>query len=407
MKRTIFALIICLAAVTVAYGQARDVRRASTQLNRGNYPAAKQFIDAALNDEAALQDPTTFLVRSRIYMDIFNSQDPAVRALHPNPLQVADEALQRARELDQIGLRILEIEQHAMFLSELLYNKGVGLYNEEDYLNASRTFLRSFQIAESFNAIDTTTLYNAGLAAELGGDLNAAKTHYTRLVELNYPQPFLFSSMGNIHMAMGDTAKALEVISLGRTRFPDDLNLLFSEANVFIFTRQTEKARQALYTAIERDPNNPNLHFALGANFDNVAQDTMRNLEDRQFAYNEAIKAYARAIEIDPNYFDAIYNLGVIHFNEGIRIFEAADARLRKNPTTAGFREYEREEKRFQEQWLRAQPYLERAKEMIDSKDPNFEVVVVSLIQLYARTNQAEKLQQMQEVYNRLTGNPQ
>jgi len=407
MKRTIFALIICLAAVTVAYGQARDVRRASAQLNRGNYPAAKQFIDAALNDEVALQDPTTFLVRSRIYMEIFNSQDTAVRALHPNPLQVADEALQRARELDQIGLRILEIEQHAMFLSELLYNKGVGLYNEEDFLNASRTFLRSFQIAESFNAIDTTTLYNAGLAAELGGDIKAAKTHYTRLIELNYPQPFLFSSMGNIHMALGDTTKALEVISLGRTRFPDDLNLLFSEANVFIFTRQTEKARQALYTAIERDPGNPNLHFALGANFDNVAQDTLRSLEDRQFAYNEAIKAYARAIEIDPNYFDAIYNLGVIHFNEGIRIFEAADAQLRKNPTTAGFREYEREERRFQEKWLKAQPYLERAKEMIDTKDPNFEVVVVSLIQLYARTNQAEKLQQMQEIYNNLTGNPQ
>jgi tetratricopeptide (TPR) repeat protein len=407
MKRTIFALIICLAAVTVAYGQARDVRRASTQLNRGNYPAAKQFIDAALNDQAALQDPTTFLVRSRIYMDIFNSQDPAVRALHPNPLQVADEALQRARELDQIGLRILEIEQLAMFLSELLYNKGVGLYNQEDYLNASRTFLRSFLIAESFNAIDTTTLYNAGLAAELGGDIKAAKTHYTRLIELNYPQPFLFSSMGNIQMALGDTAKALEVISMGRSRFPDDLNLLFSEANIFIFTRQTEKARQALYTAIERDPGNPNLHFALGANFDNVAQDTLRNLEDRQFAYNEAIKAYARAIEIDPDYFDAIYNLGVIHFNEGIRIFEAADAKLRKNPTTAGFREYEREEKRFQEQWLRAQPYLERAKGMIKTTDPNFEVVVVSLIQLYARTNQAEKLQQMQEIYNSLTGNPQ
>ncbi|HSV87106.1 MAG TPA: tetratricopeptide repeat protein [Bacteroidales bacterium] len=407
MKRTIFALIICISTVTITYGQARDVRRANTQHSRGNIAAAKQFIDAALNDEAALQDSYTFILKSRIYMDIFNSQDTAVNALHPNPLQVADEALQRARETDKIGLRVLEIEQHERFLSELLYNKAVVQYNAKDFLEASRSFLRSFQVAEFSAAIDTTTLYNAALAAELGGDINKAKTHYARLIELNYPQPFLYSSMGNITMVLGDTAKALEYITLGRSKFPDDLNLLFSEANIYIFTRQSEKARQALNTAIERDPNNPNLHFALGANFDNVAQDTLRTLEERQFAYNEAINAYSRAIELDPNYFDAIYNLGVIYFNEGIRIFEAADARLRKNPTAAGFREYEREEKRFQEQWLKAQPYLELAINMIDINDPNYEVVVVSLLQLYARTNQAEKLQEMQEIYDSLTGNPQ
>jgi len=407
MKRTISALIFCLVAITVSYGQTRDVRRASTQLDRGNYAAAKQFIDAALNDEAALQDPTTFLVRSRIYMEIFQSQDPVVTALHPNPLQVAEEAILRAREVDKIGLRVLEVEQHAQFLSELLYNKAVGLYNTQAYIDASKTFLRSFRAAELANATDSTTLYNAALASELGGDINTAKTHYLRLIEMNYPQPFLYSSMGNIKMALGDTAKAIEYISLGRTRFPDDLNLLFSEANVYIFSRQTEKARQALAEAIERDPANPNLYFALGANFDNMAQDTLRTPEERQFAYNEAIMAYTRAIELDSNYFDAIYNLGVIHFNEGIRIFEAADARLRKNPTAAGFREYEKEEKRFQEQWLKAQPYLERAKGMIEKNNPNFQVVVVSLIQLYARTGQAEKLEQMQEIYNNITENPQ
>ena len=138
-----------------------------------------------------------------------------------------------------------------------------------------------------------------------------------------------------------------------------------------------------------------------------MAQDTTYTVEDRMFAFREAEKAYKRAIELDENYFDAIYNLGVLYFNEGIRIFEEADAKLRMNPTAAAFKEYEEQEGRFRDQWLVAQPYLEKAMNMIEETDPNLEVVVVSLLQLYARTNQPEKLEQMQDLYHKHFGQPE
>lgn len=405
MKQFLSAVILCLVFAGTAYGQARDVRRASAQINRGNLAMAKQYIDAALNDPRAINDPQTFTVRAQVYMELFTSQDPAVRGLHPNPLQVADESLIRAKELDVDNRRILDIQRFMLVLPELIYNNAVEHFQNNAYDKASKAFFRSYEIVRaSFNTIDTTTLYNAALASELGRDLARSQELYLQLVEMNYPQPFIFSSLGNIQMQKGDTAKALHFIRQGRERFPENLNLIFSEANVYIFTRQAEKAKEALELAINLDPQNPNLHFALGANFDNMAQDTLRTTEERAFAYNQALAAYKRAIELNPDYFDAIYNLGVLYFNEGIRIFEAADLKLRRNPTTAGFRAYQAEEKRFQEQWIKAQPYLERALSMISPEDPNYQVVIISLMQLYARTNQPEKLEEMQRIYHQFQG---
>jgi len=405
MKQFLSVVILCLVFTGMAYGQARDVRRASAQINRGNLTMAKQYIDAALNDPRAINDPQTFTVRAQVYMEIFTSQDPAIRGLHPDPLRVADESLIRAKELDVDNRRMLDIQRFMLILPELIYNSGVEHFHNNAYGKASKAFFRSYEMVKaSFNAIDTTTLYNAALASELGRDLARAQELYLQLVELNYPQTFVFTSLGNIQMQKGDTAKALQFIRQGRERFPEDLNLIFSEANVYIFTRQAEKAKETLELAINLDPLNPNLHFALGANFDNMAQDTLRTTEERAFAYNQAVAAYKRAIELNPDYFDAIYNLGVLYFNEGIRIFEAADLQLRKNPTTAGFRAYQIEEKRFQAQWIKAQPYLERALSMISPDDPNYQVVVISLMQLYARTNQPEKLEEMQRIYHQFKG---
>lgn len=407
MKRTIFLVIFCLIAAAFAHGQSRDVRRADAQLKRGNLVNAKQFIDNAMNDQAALNDAATFVTRAKVYMEIFASQDPEIKALHTNPLEVAFEALQAAKEKDKGNAKALEIQQALLIMSELTYNQGVEAFNANNFALASASFRRSFDLSKSFGQIDTTTLYNSGLAAELARQLDAAEETYRKLIDMNYEQPYLFSSMSAIRMEKGDTIDATRFIKLGRERFPTDLNLIFTEANIYIFTGKVNEAKEILNLAISLDPQNPNLHFAFAANYDRMAQDTTYSATERQFAFEEAAKSYRKAIELNPDYFDALYNLGVLYFNEGIRIFEEADSRLRRNPTAAAFRDYEKEEQRFREKWLAAQPYLEKAMGMIDENDPNLEVVVVSLMQLYARTNQPEKLTKMQDIYHERFAKPE
>jgi tetratricopeptide (TPR) repeat protein len=396
-----------MLTATFAQAQTRDVRRANTQLNRGNIANAKEMIDEALQDPSAVNDAATHLTKAKVYMEIFLSQDPEIKTLAENPLEIAYEALQVAREKDVDNSNIIELQQTLLVMSELTFNNAVEAFNEADYNTASKGFLRSYQLSESFGTIDTTTLYNAALAAEMSSQFDKAEEMYDQLIEMEYDQPYMYSSMSSVKMAQGDTIAATEYIKKGRELYPDELNLIFSEANIYIFTGQIEEAREILNLALEKDPDNPNLHFAFAANYDKMAQDTTYSRDDRMFAFKEAEKSYKRAIEIDEDYFDAIYNLGVLYFNEGIRIFEEADIKLRENPTSAAFREYEQEEKRFQEQWLTAQPFLEKAMSMIDEDDPNLEVVVVSLLQLYARTNQPEKLEEMQDLYHKHFGMPE
>ncbi|MDR4987377.1 MAG: tetratricopeptide repeat protein [Bacteroidales bacterium] len=401
MKRLLTLSLILILSSSVLYSQSRELRRANRQLGREVLDEAKEHLEAAKEHESVFSDPEFWMLKAQLHLAIAVSEKPEYRKLSDNPIGVADEALQKVQEFDENNVFYLEIQQAMLLLSELVFNEGVDYYNQEQWIKAADNFFRAYEINLFFDAVDTTTLYNAALSAELGRDLERAKGWYLDLKELRYDQPFIYSSLANISMTLGDTLQATEYIQFGREVYPEDLDLIFTEANIHIFTGDIEQAEAILNIAIERDPDNPSLYFAFGANYDKMAQDTTYTDEERLFAFNEAVKAYEKAIELNPDYFDAVYNLGVLYFNRGIRIFEEAEERLRE---THDFRQYEEDEKMFRDAWLEAQPYLEQSMEMIDDDDPNLRIVVISLVELYARTNQPDKLEEIRPLYERFYG---
>jgi tetratricopeptide (TPR) repeat protein len=383
--------------------QRSEVRRAERQLNRGDLGAALEHINAAVQDESTMGEVGTWLTRAQILVQIATSEEPEHQALNES-LNVLDEAqlsLDKAQSLEPDNLELIQVQQLLLILSELTFNEGVEAFNENNYSRASEYFLRSYEISEPLGSVDTTTLYNAALAAELNRDFLDAKTMYLRLVEYDYDQPYVYASLGNILMAEGDTTQALGYVRQGRELYPEDLNLVFSEANIYIFTGAMEEARDILNYAIEKDPENPSLYFALAANFDRMSQDTTYSHEERLQYFEEAEAYYNSALEKNPEYFDAIYNLGALYFNEGIRVYEEADERLRR---TQDFARYEQDEKEFREIWMKAQPYFEQSKSMIDETHPYYENVIMSLVQVYIRTNQSEKLKEIEDIYLKYFG---
>ncbi len=401
MKRTIFLIVVFLFSASLAEAQRREVNRAERQMGREDLPAALEHIQNAIAHESTQEEARTWVLYAEIMMQISISEDPEIIALAEEPLNEAYDALTRAQALDTDNQMILEIQQGLLVLSELTFNTGVEKYTDEIYDEARDYFYRSFRLSESFEAPDTTTLYNAALSAELHGDYQWATEKYIELIEMQYEQPYIFASLTSIALEMGDTLQAIKHVQDGRAKYPDDLHLVFTEANIHIFAGNLEEARETLDYAIQKDPENPNLYFAFAANYDRMSQDRSYSAEERQFAFTEAVTNYQTAIDLKEDYFDAIYNLGVLYFNEGVRIFEQAEERLRE---TYDFARYEEDEKEFQAMWLKAQPYLEQSKEMIDEDDPNFEIVVISLVQLYARTGQTDKLKGIEELYLRYFG---
>ena len=383
--------------------QRREVRRANRNLNRGNLEVALEHIQNALKDESTMNDPETHILNAQIHMEIAGSEEPEFANLVEEPLIIAFEAMQKAEELDVDNQHLLDIQQTNLMLSEFFFNAGAIEYGENQFSKASNYFLYSYKVSESFGTIDTATLYNAGLAAEIAGEIDRAYDLYVQVEEMDYDQPFLYSSLANISIAKEKDEEAAEWIKKGRERYPDNLDLIFAEANIYLTTGDIPEARRVLEIAIERDPENPNLHYAFAVNYDQMSRDTLFSEEEREFAYQEAIKAYETAIELKPDYFDAIYNLGALYFNEGIKLFVEAEERLRE---TMDFNAYQEEEKKIKEVWLQAQPYLEESFDMIDEDDENFEVVLRSLRELYMRTEQKDKLEETNEIWTEKFGSP-
>jgi tetratricopeptide (TPR) repeat protein len=404
MKKIALLLILSVFAVEMVNAQRGEVRRASRSLNRGNLEEAIQHIQNALKDESTMSDPGTHILHAQILMEIAGSEDPQHANLANEPLIVAFEAMKKAKELDTDNRNMLEIQQTNLMLSEYFFNAGAIKYGDNQFSQASNYFMYSYRVSETFGTVDTATLYNAGLAAEIAGETEKAFDIYLQVEEMHYDQPFLYSSLANISNARGDTDAAVKWIQKGRERYPDNLDMIFAEANIYLTTGNIPEARRILEIAIERDPDNPNLHYAFAVNYDQMSRDTLFSASDREFAYKEAIKSYEKAIELNPDYFDAIYNLGAMYFNEGIRLFVEAENKLRKD---MDFRAYEKEEKKIKEVWLQAQPYLEEAFEMIDSDDENFEVVLRSLRELYMRTDQQDKLEETNAIWKEKFGSPE
>jgi tetratricopeptide (TPR) repeat protein len=406
MKKIAVLVIMCLLTVASVSAQKKEVNKAKRQLSRGNLELALGHINTAVNEPTTMENAETWVVKAKILLEIHNSENPEHASITEDPLNQAFEAITKAQELDAPkNLNILDINQTLLIISESFFNAGAKNYNDNEFAKASNNFLKAFKVSKVFGTTDTSTLYNAGLSAEIGGMTEEAYEIYTQVEELEYDQPYLYSSLTNISLKEKDYDNATKWIKKGRERYPDNLDLIFSEANVYLTSGNIPEAKRVLTLAIEKDPENANLHYAFAVNYDQMSKDSVYSAEDRNFAYNEAIKSYKRAIELKPDYFDAVYNLGALYFNEGIQFFVQADNILRSGYSNENLAKSAELENKSKQIWREnAQPYLEEALTMIDSEDPNYEIVLRSLRELYMRTGQTEKLEETNMIWKEKFG---
>jgi tetratricopeptide (TPR) repeat protein len=142
--------------------------------------------------------------------------------------------------------------------------------------------------------------------------------------------------------------------------------------NYYLNTEKYDEAKNNLMLAIEKEPDNKQLHFSLG-----VVNEKLGNTE-------EAVKSYDKAIEIDSEYFDAVYNLGAFYFNNGVEMNNAAND-IEDNDA------YKAKRTEAKEEFQIGLPHLEKAHEL----DPSDMGAMASLQQLYALLDMTEKYQEI------------
>ncbi len=352
-------------------------------LNAFNYHKFKEFDKAKISIDKAILDPKTgisaktWYYRGLIYQDIEESLEASVKAVDTQSLDKAIESYIKALEYDTKKSYSEDIKKRLPYLQNRYVNKGVDKYKQKKYQEAADLFLKSASISEKvYSKIDTNLIFNAALASINAKNLGQQKELLSRLVDLKYPDAEIYRSLANVYFAEKDTTKGLDYIAQGRKTFPNNNTLMIDELNIYMARGQSKQMISKMEEAARADSTNKTLWFALGTTYDNMGKK------------KEAEVAYKKALSIDESYFDALYNLGAMHYNAGVEVYNKV-----KDLPISKEKEYNAGKAKYVASFNKSLPYLEKALDL----QPNDVNTLLSLKEVYAKLDNFTKSAEMKK----------
>lgn len=303
-----------------------------------------------------------------------------------NTLDVAYESYQKSIAIDPKFVNVQISPMNALTgleaVSGSYYNSGINAYSAKHFAEAQKNLESALKTSEALGKQDAELNYYTGIAAMSAGDTTKSIQYYEKSTSLGYKDKLLYYNLVNIYLNKNMIKEAKVAIRKGREINPADQDLLIMEANIYLKTGEAKEAEQILLKAIENDPTNANLYYVIGANYDNILNDTVSSKTKKDNAFLQAQQSYVKAIELNKDYFDANFNMGVLLNNKAAEILVLA-----ANLPLAEDKKYEEMKNEAIEYLKKAQPFLERALEL----QPNDKDCLVLLKQIYLKTNNTEK----------------
>ncbi|MFA6923877.1 MAG: tetratricopeptide repeat protein [Bacteroidales bacterium] len=380
--------------------QVININSAFKYQREGKLDRAKTAIDEACVNEETKNKAKAWFYKGIIYYDIHSSTNPKFKSLDSNALEIAYNSFMTAFKLD---------EQEKKYTNELnsnlnncgleFYNEAVREYNRKKYEKAVNTFSKVIEIKGSTGTTDSVYYYSlmyAGVAAQNTGKPEIkvkSKDFFRKLIDLKYKKTLIYTMLANIYLSEKDTLNALKTLQSGKENLGNNLEFILAEANIYLLKKQIKEAQNMLKLAIEKDPSNYTVLYAIGTNYFNLVKDINYETDSITYKnyYNESEINLKKALELKPDFFDALYNLGALYFNEGVRLFTAGQ-------NIKDQKMYDKAKLVWESKWKdEAQLYLEKA---IAISQNDKETLIV-LKQIYARTNQTDKLKEVNEKLNK------
>ncbi len=412
MKTKIIALFLGLISL-IAFAQKVEMKAAEKAIKKQEYGTAVFSVDAAesfLQSMDAKTKAKFYFLKGRAYMG-------------KKQFQTAADAFGALEATEKQSGKKKYTSQAKPMRDQMLqevFKQAADQYDAKDYGNAAKTFYLVYKLSPK----DTTFAYNAAVSSSLSKDYDGALKYYNELLEIGYTgiQTLYFAtnketglkenlgSKGNrdvmvksgtyikavdenseskvgditknvayILKQQGKTEEALIAIEKARKMFPQDLNLILTQADIYFEQGKTEEFGKLMEEAVQQDPNNPQLYFNLG-----VINAEQGNVE-------KATEYYKKAVEIKTDYADAYMNLAVAILDEEKAIVDEMNKNL------SDFDKYDELQAKQKDLYKRALPYLEKADEFGRSLN-----TVQTLMNIYATLEMTEKEQEYAALYKKM-----
>jgi tetratricopeptide (TPR) repeat protein len=372
-----------LVASGALTAQNANVVNAFNYMKDGNLPKAAEFIEPATLDPKTSVMEKTWRYRGDIYRMIALGEDAALKQQFPNAIEMASESYLKANELDTKGAYKRENGQALVALQGASLNAGNDAFAAKDYDVAIARYARAEMIAKSFGQVDTNAIFNSALAYESKGDGPSAIRRYRESIEAGYNKPEVYRYIASLQRKAEDLNGAIATVQEGLKRFPGEKDLMLDEMQFLLTADRSAEAEASVIAALEKDPKNAVLWSVLGGLHDKKATDA-KDEATMLAAYAKAEEAYKKSIEMDPKFFDAYFNIGVLYNNRAAYEFEKC-GKLKSDS------EYAVCQKGAEEIYLKAIPYFEQA-HALNATDAQ---TMQQLVKLYGRTKNTAKSEEM------------
>jgi tetratricopeptide (TPR) repeat protein len=346
-KYLIWSFLFCSFQGLMA--QSGEVTNAILALKDGILADAKTSIDKASVHEKTSIEPKTWLYKGKVYEAI--ALDPALGKQYPEAAKVAFESYQKAKELDATSAKPgkfkkdIEEAWSSNTFAVAVQNGGIVAFQNNKLGDA----YDYFTMYQSVRPADTLGYVYAAQMALSQNEYKKAKESYEREIEkTGNISPDIVSNLNYIYKSIDserDYNKALAIIQKGRAKYPNNTNFALQEIDLLEKTGRLPEAIANLEGTVKAG--NPTIqnHLMLGS------------LYEKNNQLDKAKESYNAALAMNPNSFEANFNMGALIYNPAVEIL--------KKTRDMSIAEYNKKGKNMDSQakevFKLALPYFEKA----------------------------------------------
>jgi len=347
----VIAGVFTLAVSTAAMAQKSELSNAKTEYDKftvvrtgklasTSLNAAKESIDKASGNDKTATLPQTYALKAAIYGSLAGDTTQQSR---DNLITTAEEAYKKAETADTKGENKKLLDDTKISLANYQLNKGVKQYQSGKYDQA----FTAFDTYRQYFPEDTNAILYTGLAAANSKNNDAAISNYKKLVTTKYSKSMnVYSDLATLYLQKKDTVNAMKIMDEATKKYPKNADLAKREIELNIQAGNKNEVIKKIDAAIVNDPKNKTLYY--------YAVETYSSAKD----YAKGSEYYQKALDIDPNYFEANLNQGFVIMSPAIDIFNAAN----KLPASKQ-KEYTAAVAKSTALFSKAEPYILKATE--------------------------------------------
>ena len=248
-----------------------------------------------------------------------NNQLALIEVTKPVYADALDKALDayiKAAEVDAKGSKVKDIDAGIKNISAKFVEQGMNNYMLGDLKAASTSFEKAVNASESAPtpSIDTMAVYNAGFTAWMTQDYAKAEPFFKRCLDLGYAEDGeVYAKLADIYSNLDKKEDAKSILEQGFAAFPQNQSIIIGLINYYIESgEQPDELFALLDVAKKNEPDNASLYYVEG------------DIHNKLGHKDEAIAAYLKSNEINPDYEFGLIGIGILYYNEALEIQEKA-----------------------------------------------------------------------------------